>query len=102
MNCFTESSKSITEFRSLVNAVHKKRGPLGVTGLAYIHKAHVISSLCTGFRRRALVLVPDEAQATRMVSDLSAFGIRALVFPARDFSYRIDETVSRVLPALAP
>lgn len=95
MNCFTESSKSITEFRSLVNAIHKKRVPLGVTGLAYIHKAHVISSLCTGFRRRAVVLVPDEAQATRMVSDLTAFGIRALVFPARDFSYRIDETVSR-------
>lgn len=95
MNCFTESSKNITEFRSLVNAIHKNRVPLGVTGLAYIHKAHVISSLCTGFKRRAAVLTPDEAQAVRMVGDLGAFGIKALHFPARDFSYRIDETVSR-------
>lgn len=95
MNCFTESAKSITEFRSLVNAIHKNRLPLGVTGLAYIHKAHMISSLCTGFKRHAAVLVPDEAQATRMVSDLINFGIKACLFPARDFSYRIDETVSR-------
>ena len=66
MNCFTEQAKSVTEFRSLVNAIHKKRVPLGVTGLAYIHKAHAISSLCTGFCRRAMVIVPDEAQASSM------------------------------------
>ena len=90
MNCFTEQAKSVTEFRSLVNAIHKKRVPLGVTGLAYIHKAHAISSLCTGFGRRALVIVPDEAQASRMVSDLTNFGIRAFLYPARDFSYHIE------------
>ena len=95
MNCFTDLAKSVTEFRSLVNAIHKKRVPAGVTGLAYIHKAHVISSLCTGFGRRALVIVPDEAQASRMVSDLANFGIRAFLYPARDFSYHIEETVSR-------
>lgn len=95
MNCFTEIAKSIPEFRSVVNAVHKKRLPLGVTGVAYIHKSHIISALCDGFKKKALVIVPDEAQATRMVADLNTFGMRAFVFPARDFSYRIDETVSR-------
>lgn len=95
MNCFTDIAKSIPEFRSVVNAVHKNRLPLGVTGVAYIHKSHVISSLCDGFKKKALILLPDEAQATRMVADLGAFGMRALLFPARDFSYRIDETVSR-------
>jgi transcription-repair coupling factor (superfamily II helicase) len=55
----------------------------------------VISSLCTGFKKRALVLVPDESQASRLVSDLESLGMRAYVFPARDISYRTDETVSR-------
>lgn len=95
MNCFTDIAKTIPEFRSLVSAVHKGRLPLGVTGLSYIHKAHVISSLCTGFKRKALVMVPDEANATRLVADLTSFGMAAYVFPARDFSYRTEETVSR-------
>ncbi len=95
MNCFTDIAKTIPEFRSLVTAMHKGRLPLGVTGLSYIHKAHVISSACVGFKRRALVLVPDEAQATRLCSDLESLGMQAFVFPARDISYRTEETVSR-------
>ena len=89
MNCFTDIAKTIPEFRSMVTAIHKNRLPLGATGLSYIHKAHVISSLCTGFKKQALVLTPDESSATRMAQDLTAFGMRAYVFPARDFSYRI-------------
>jgi len=95
MNCFTEIAKSIPEFRSVVNAIHKNRTPLGVTGLAYIHKAHIIASLVSGFKRSALVIVPDETQGSKMVADLENFGIKAYLYPARDFSYRIEETVSR-------
>lgn len=95
MSCYTEIAKNITEFRSLAQAIHKKRLPLGVTGLALIHKAHVISALCEGFKRKAIVIAPDEAQATRLRSDLEGFGVNAYLFPARDISYRIDETVSR-------
>ena len=95
MNCFTDIAKTIPEFRSLVTAIHKGRVPLGVTGVSYIHKAHIISSLCTGFKRKALIIVPEEAHATRLCADLIAFGMDAYVFPARDLSYRTDETVSR-------
>ncbi len=95
MSCYTEIAKKIPEFRSLAQAIHKKRLPLGVTGLALIHKAHVISALCEGFNRKAIVLAPDEAQATRLRSDLEGFGLNAYVFPARDLSYRMEETVSR-------
>lgn len=95
MNSFTDAAKRITEFKSLVNAIYKNRTPLGVTGVAYIHKSHIISSLVDGFQRKALVIVPDESQATRMTADLGNFGMKALLYPARDFSYRIEETVSR-------
>ncbi len=95
MNCFTDIAKTIPEFKTLVNAIHKNRVPVGTTGLSFIHKAHVVAALCSGFKRKGLVLVSDEAQASRMSADLNAFGINALVYPARDFSYRINETVSR-------
>ena len=95
MNCYTQISKQIPEFRSVASAIQKNRIPMGATGLSHIHKAHLISSLCMALLRKALVITPDEAQATRMRQDLETFGIRAYLYPARDFSFRTSESVSR-------
>lgn len=95
MNCYAEIAKKIPEFLSLTGAVRKERLPCGATGLSHIHKAHMISSMCSCLMRHALVIVPDEAEATKMCSDMQGFGIRAFVYPARDFSFRTDETASR-------
>ncbi len=95
MNFYSETAKRIPEFISLANAIGKTRLPAGVTGLSHIHKAHVIASMCQCLMKKALVVVPDEAQATRLRQDMETFGINALHFPARDFSFRTMETVSR-------
>ncbi len=95
MNCYTEIAKAIPEFITIATDIRKNRLPAGVTGLSHIHKAHIIASLCMGLLRRAAVVMPDEAQATRMKQDLEGFGIKALLYPARDFSFRTTETVSR-------
>lgn len=95
MNAFTRLAKDVPEFKSLAVAINKGRLPVGVTGATHIHKAHIISSLCMGFKKHALIILPEESQATRMCADLNSFGINAYVYPARDFSYKIDETVSR-------
>ncbi len=68
---------------------------MGVLGLSHIHKAHLILSLSEVLKRKAIVLVPDEAQAARMTEDLCAFGLRALHFPARTFVLRSTEIASR-------
>ncbi len=95
MNCYSEIAKSIPEFMSLANALRKTRLPCGVTGLSHIHKAHVIASMCMCLMQKAVALVPDEATATRLRQDLEGFGVNALHYPARDFSFRTLETVSR-------
>ena len=95
MNFYSETAKRIPEFISLANAIRKTRLPSGVTGLSHVHKAHIIASMCHCLLKKALVIVPDEAQATRLRQDMEAFGINALHFPARDFSFRTMETVSR-------
>lgn len=95
MNCYSEIAKSVPEFMSLANAIRKTRLPCGVTGLSHIHKAHVIASMCMCLMQKAVALVPDEATATRLRQDLEGFGVNALHYPARDFSFRTLETVSR-------
>ena len=96
MNCYTEIAKKIPEFISLANAISKTRLPLGVTGISAVHNAHIISSLCMGLMKKALVITPDEATATKMRQDMESFGINAFLYPARDFSFRTTETVTRV------
>ena len=95
MNCYTEIAKRIPEFISLANAIRKTRLPCGVTGLSHIHKSHIIASMCMCLMKKAVVITPDEAQATKLRQDMESFGINALLYPARDFSFRSLETVSR-------
>lgn len=75
--------------------VEDGRYPLGVTGLAAVHKAHIISSLCEMYDRQALVITPDDSTASRMAEDMRSFGTNALHYPARDFNFRTDSAVSR-------
>jgi len=95
MNAFLEVFDRVPEFQGILRAVEKARLPMGVTGLLPVHKAHLIASLRARTGRGALVLTPDEAQASRLAGDLVGFGCRALLYPARDFAFRTAELQSR-------
>ena len=85
----------VEEYRSLYRAVISNRLPAMATGLTNIHKAHVIHSICVQSGRKALVLASDEAEAQRFCDDLKAMGTSAVFYPARDFTFREVEGVSR-------
>ncbi len=65
MSGFRESLKDSPEYRAVLTAVQKRRLPLGVLGLSAIHKAHIADALCAALRKRALIVMPDEASATK-------------------------------------
>ena len=81
MSAFREVLKASPEYKDLAGAVRGGRLPLGVLGLSPIHKAHLIDTLCGNEDRRALVIMPDEASATKLCADLQAFGLPALLYP---------------------
>lgn len=87
MSGFREALKTASEYRSLQSAVEKRRLPLGVLGLSPIHSAHIIDMLCGNLAKQALVILPDEASATKLVADLQAFGLSAAVYPEREFIF---------------
>jgi len=68
---------------------------MGVLGLSHIHKAHLIGAMHDDFAHKALVITPDESQASRLASDLTDMGQNALLYPAKDFSFRSTEGQSR-------
>ena len=82
------------DFTLLLDAVRGGNMPALVTGLSGVHKAAVLYALWLQTGKRVFLLAGDESEAARFVSDLSAMGMRALFYPARDFSFRQGETAS--------
>ena len=94
MSAFAEVLKTLPEYKTLEKAVKSKNLPVGVLGVSGIHKAHIINSLCGNLDRRALVIMPDEAAATKLCEDLRVFGKNSFLYPARDFSFTSAENRS--------
>ena len=117
MQFLAEVLNGLPEYRDVKDAIALSRLPLAATGLSGVHKAHLIYALCAATGRRALVIAPDEQEATRLCEDLgtlfreetsdpaaqpaegeSAEGEEdggVLFYPARDFTFRPVEGVSR-------
>ena len=62
MNIFDSILNELPGFAELKESLEMGLSPLGVTGVAGIHKAHFISAL-SGEREKILVITEDEAAA---------------------------------------
>lgn len=84
---FREILKASPEYTELEKCVCKGSTPLGVLGVTQIHKTHIINALCGNLNRKALIVMPDESSATKLCEDMAVFGLNAMVYPERDFSF---------------
>lgn len=95
MSMYDAGLQKMPAFSAIQKDIREKRLPLAVTGLGHIHKALWVHALRASSGRRAVVLVADEAEATRLQEDLIALGERVLMLPARELSLRRVESTSR-------
>ena len=95
MGLFERSMRSLPAFEQLCADIRAERTPVSLTGLGHIHKVLFVHTLCGALSRRAVMLVADEAEAMKVVDDLTALGRQALFLPARELSLRRVESASR-------
>ena len=78
--------RSSKHYRALDKAVKagSRAAAIGVSG---VHKANIISSLCRGNSLRAFCVAQNEQEAQIMCNDLCAMGMRAMVYPKKDFIF---------------
>ena len=86
MHVFSTMLRASPAVSALIDAVKRGDLPADVTGAGYIHKVLLTRGLCDTCGRRAVLLCADEAEAVRMCEDLSALGMRALFFPAKELT----------------
>jgi transcription-repair coupling factor (superfamily II helicase) len=94
MKFIANALSHLREYQSLLCAIGQNNLPAAVTGLSSIHKANLIYSLWMHTGHRAFVLVGDEPEANRMVSDLSSQGMHAFYYPMRDMVLHKGEAAS--------
>ncbi len=94
MSAFTQAIEHSAEFQGVENSIKKSFLPQGVLGLTPVQKSHLISALVGGLEKKALIVVPDDATAVKTCEDLLAFGIDALHYPARSFSFYSNDSQS--------
>ncbi len=95
MGIFERSLKKMPEYAALLGDIEAGRLPACMTGLGHIHKVLMIHALCAATGRKAVVVVPDEAEASRICEDLTALGRSPLFLPSRDLSLQRVESASR-------
>lgn len=94
MSAFHKVLSASDEYIKIKDTAEKGSFPFGILGLSPVHKAHWISSLMKDTGKKALILCPDEASATKLCDDLKAFQTDAELYPARDFRFRETDSKS--------
>ena len=95
MSVFEKGLSGTPAFSAVYNDLKSGQSPIMLTGVGHIHKALITHALCSQMNRKALFLVADEAEASRLCEDLNALGEEALLLPSRELSLRQVDTSSR-------
>lgn len=94
MTFLAEALGGSAPFRTLRRNLKTGRS-LCVSGLSAVCKADVIFTLCQQNSMPSLVIAADEKEAQVLCNDLCCMGLRALVYPVRDYNFLDLQSRSR-------
>ncbi len=94
MSVFDTALRSLPAVKGALADWQSHRTPVMFTGVGHIHKVLLTHALCAQAAKRALFVVADEAEATRVCEDLTALGVDAVFLPAAELSLRQMESTS--------
>ena len=86
MNFLVNVLKNAPAFKSLLSSA-KTGKSLCVSGLSTINKANVIYALCRLKGVTAFCVASDEKEAQTLCNDLCSMGLKACVYPVRDYNF---------------
>ena len=94
MNFLVDVLKNSGEFKTLISSA-KHGQSLCASGLSAVNKANIIYALCRLKGVTAFCVASDEQEAQVLCNDLTCMGLRAYVYPVRDFNFINIQSKSR-------
>lgn len=95
LNFLKQAFSGVSAAEDAFSAIIKKRTPIAVNGLSSVHSAVFITAAVSKTGRKALVIAPDDADASRLLGDLEELGANPKLFPSRDVSFTKAAGTSR-------
>ena len=86
MDFLTSVLKGSAPFDTLKKSIKNGRS-LCAAGLSAVNKANIIFALCRQKQAPALCIASDEKEAQTLCNDLCCMGLKALVYPVRDYNF---------------
>ncbi len=86
MEFLNNQIKKLKEYKMISTSLNHK-GAYACYGLSSVHKANVIASLTKDKKCKSLVITADESHSQTLANDLTAMGLKALVYPIRDLTF---------------
>ncbi len=93
MNTTVSFLKQLKGYNQLYEAAADKKS-VAVFGVD-VHKAYFSALLCEDTKRKAFIIVPDDAAARQVREVMDSFAGKSVVFPAKEYNFRNVESVSR-------
>jgi transcription-repair coupling factor (superfamily II helicase) len=97
-NEIIQSLQELDKFKELAEQINCKKTPINISGLVFVGKSHIISSLKEEIKRPICVITYNELQAKNMVKDLRYFTDKVEYFGKREIASYDYVSESKDLP----
>lgn len=97
-NEIIQSLQELDKFKELAEQINCKKTPINISGLVFVGKSHMISSLKEEIKRPICVITYNELQAKNMVKDLRYFTDKVEYFGKREIASYDYVSESKDLP----
>ncbi len=94
MEFLIDALKNSEAFKSLLSNTKPGR-TVCASGLSAVNKANIIFALCRTKNVTAFCIAADEKEAQTLCNDLCCMGLRACVYPVRDYNFLDFQSKSR-------
>ena len=86
------------KFQELVQEIEMKKTPINISGLVFVGKSHIISTISENIKRPICVITYNEIQAKNLVKDLKYFTDKVEYFGKREIASYDYISESKDLP----
>ncbi len=86
MNFLENALNENQKFKELLNEIKKSKGPVAISGLVDVEKAHYIKGIANNIKKPICVITYNELQAKKLCQDLKSFGLKTKYFPKREIA----------------
>ena len=97
-NLLIQKLEANDKFKQLIDEIEMKKTPINISGLEFVGKSHIISSISNSIKKPICIVTYNELQAKQLVKDLKYFEVEVEYFGKREIATYDYISESKDLP----